>query len=327
MTPVITLGFFVAKNLNFNVKKREGNFMQTSFIWLDGAMVPSEQATVHVMSHTLHYGSGAFEGIRCYATDRGPAIFKLTDHVIRLFNSFACFGVDIPWSQQQMEQAIIDTVIINGFANCYIRPIIFFGSETLLLSPKNSTVHCAIIVIAMDKYLGDRAINVAVSPIKRIHPDALPVQNKINGFYVNSIFAFHEAKRRGFDEALLFDHDDMVAEGSVANIFFVIDGILVTPPTTSILPGITRASIMAIAQHLGTPVQEATVTLADISRATEAFFTGTASEITVIKSIEHKQFSLEGPITGQIKSAYKEAVMGNLHQFESWLTFINTRKV
>lgn len=298
--------------------------MNQSVIWLDGTLVPWDQATIHIMTHTLHYGSGAFEGIRCYATENGPAIFRLSDHIDRLLHSFSCFGTKIPWTKATLEQAIIDTIKANKVDNCYIRPLIFFGSESLLLSPKNLSVHCAIITISMDKYLGKEAINVGISSIRRINPQSVPIHNKINGYYVNSIFAFHEVKDRGFDEALLLDHEGNISEGSVANIFFIIDGILKTPPPTSILPGITRASVLTIAQKLNIKTSEETITLHDITRTTEAFFTGTASEITPIKTIEQKEFSLtQNNITQKIKNSYHHCIAGNDTSFKSWLTYIN----
>ena len=298
--------------------------MSTPFIWLDGSLVPWKQATVHIMTHTLHYGSGAFEGIRCYSTDKGPAIFRLSDHVDRLLHSFSAFRARFPWTKAIIEQAIIDTVIANGFSDCYIRPLIFFGEESLLLSPRNLSIHCAIIALPMDKYLGKEAINVAVSPIKRIAPESVPIHNKINGFYVNSIFAFHEAQDRGFDEALLLDSVGNIAEGSVANVFFVIDGVLKTPPSDSILPGITRASVIALAQKLPIAIVEETLHAHDVANATEAFFTGTASEITPIKCIEQKQFSpAPGIITQKIKEAYHNSTQGKDHYFKDWLKFIH----
>lgn len=319
-TPVKSWGFFIAKNSKIN----ERNKMNKSVIWLDGKLVPWEQATVHIMTHTLHYGSGAFEGIRCYATENGPAIFRLSEHVDRLLNSFSCFETTFPWTKTMLEQAIITTVKANGLSNCYIRPLIFFGSESLLLNPKNLSVHCAIIAIDMDKYLGKEAINVGISSIKRISPNAVPIHNKINWFYVNSIFAFQEVKSRGFDEAILLDQQGNISEGSVANIFFIIDCILKTPPSESILPGITRASVIDIAKKLNIPTSEETITLQDVNNATEAFFTGTASEITPIKLIDQKQFNIfPGEITQAIQRMYKNITVGNNNDFKLWLTFIN----
>lgn len=298
--------------------------MNKSLIWLDGILIPWEQATLHIMTHTLHYGSGAFEGIRCYATHHGPAIFRLSDHVDRLLHSFSCFGTQFPWTKEAIETAIIDTVKANCLDNCYIRPIIFFGSESLILSPKNLSIHCAIIVLEMDKYLGKEAITVGISSITRIPPQAVPIHSKINGFYVNSIFAFHEVKERGFDEALLLDEQGNIAEGSVVNIFFVIDGVLITPPPTSILPGITRASVLAIAHSLNISTKEEAVTLDTLSKVTESFFSGTASEITPIKKIEQQEFSTRpNTITEKIKTAYQDITLGRNNHFKSWLTFID----
>lgn len=297
--------------------------MHGQFVWLDGIITPWEQATVSVMTNTLHYGSGAFEGIRCYATDKGPAIFRLSDHIDRLLTSFSCFNAVIPWTKAELEQAVIETVKINKLTCCYIRPIIFFGGESLLLDVKPLSVHCAIIAIPLDKYLGDNAIKVGISSIRRISPTAVPIHNKISGFYVNSMLAHQEIKRRGFDEALLLDDEGNVAEGSIENVFFVIDGILTTPPATFILPGITRASIIEIASSLGIPTREKTVTLEDTKRATEVFFTGTASEITPINTIEQHQYkTAPSIITQQLQKTYKNIIQGNNSAFDTWLTYI-----
>lgn len=298
--------------------------MEKSLIWFDGKLIDWKDATIHIATHTLHYGSGAFEGMRCYDTASGPAIFRLEEHVDRLFNSFAVFGRQLPWDKTTIKQAIIETVKANRFKNCYIRPLIFFGAESLLLSPYNLSIHCAIIAWPMDKYLGKEAIRVAISPIKRIDPNSMPIQNKINGFYVNSILAFHEAQNRGWDEALLLDNMNNIAEGSVANVFLVIEGKLKTPPSTSILPGITRSSIITIAKNLNIAVEEETLQVPQIEAATEAFFTGTASEVTPIKQIEQKKFAhAPGIITQKLRIAYQDITQGRDYNFKSWLSFIN----
>ena len=290
------------------------------FIWLDGAITPAEKAMIPVTTHTLHYGSGAFEGIRCYATKKGLIIFRLSEHIERLLTSFSLFEVAIPWTKKELEQAVVDTVQANSLKNCYLRPILFFGSESLLLNPSKLSVHCAIIAFDMEKYLGKKPITVGISKVKRISPDAMPVHNKINGFYVNSIFALNEVKKRGFNEALMLDQDNNIAEGSVANIFFVIDGTLVTPKSTYILPGITRASIITLAKKMDIPFKERTIPAKDINNATEAFFTGTASEITSIGKIENHTLSrAPGSITKKIEKAYREEIVS---KGEQWITFI-----
>ncbi len=301
--------------------------MKNTVIWLDGALVPQKEASIPLTTHTLHYGSGAFEGIRCYATDNGPAVFRLSDHVERLLQSFSCFGAPFPWSKEAIEQAIIATIKANAFEDCYIRPIIFFGGESLLLSPKELSIHCAILVMDMDKYLGKEPIRMGISSVKRIHPESMPIHHKINGFYVNSILAFHDARSRGFDEALLLDHGGTIAEGSVANIFFVVDGVLITPSTTSILPGITRSTILSIAKELGIETRVETLPLEIIEKATEAFLCGTASEITPIKSIESKYFSAPGGMTQALHTEYQSAIRGKRKEpalmSRSWVTFVN----
>lgn len=303
--------------------KKYEDIMIHKKIWLDGQLVPWDQANIHVMTHTLHYGSGAFEGIRCYDTERGPAIFRLPDHIKRLLNSFACFGASIPWSQSDLEQAVISTIRANNLRNCYIRPILFFGSESILLNPMNLSVHCAVIALDMDKYLDRSGVKVGISNVLRISPNSIPVHNKLNGLYINSILAFQDVKQRGFDEALLLDQNGYIAEGSVANVFFVIDGTLVTPTTESILPGITRDTVIQLAGFLNMPVSEIKLSRSEIASASEAFFTGTASEITPIKSIEMQSLKVPGAMNTKIKEAYQEAVLGRSFLSENWLTFIN----
>lgn len=297
---------------------------KSELIWLDNKLIPWKVATIHVATHTLHYGSGAFEGIRCYQTQRGPAIFRLSDHVDRLLHSFTCFNASIPWSKREIERAIIDTVKANKLSNCYIRPIIFFGDESLLINPAKSSIHCAIIAFDMEKYLGKNAINVGISSVKRIHPETVKVQSKVNGYYVNSIFACQEIKAQGFDEALLLDHENNIAEGTVANIFFVVDNKLKTPPTTAILPGITRATIITLAEKLGLTVEIIPISPEEIKYASEAFFCGTASEITPIKTINEFRLPYEiGHVTLKLKSAYDSVILGNDNEFSTWLKFIN----
>jgi len=266
---------------------------------------------------------GAFEGIRCYATQKGPVIFRLGEHIDRLLHSFSSFGVAVPWNKEELEQAARETVEANQLSNCYLRPLLFFGAESILLSPRKLSVHCAIIALPLEKYLGNEPVTVALSSIPRINVGRQLIENKINGFYVNSIFAFNQAQERGFDEALLLDHEGAIAEGSVANIFFVIEGVLTTPLTGSILPGITRSSILELAAHLGIRVEERVLKLDALEKATEGFFTGTASEITPIKLIESTYFTNSpGPITQKLQKAYHEVVTGGHKKFESWLTFI-----
>jgi branched-chain amino acid aminotransferase len=296
--------------------------MNNSLIWFDGALVAWQDATTHVMSHTLHYGSGVFEGIRCYATARGPAIFRLSDHIDRLIKSFAHFGTALPWSKETLENAVIEVVKANGFKECYIRPLIFFGSESLALSPKNLSIHCAISAFPVAT-LGDaQAYTVGISSFKRLHPDCVPIASKVNGFYVNSIFASHEVHKRGFDEALLLDNQGNVSEGAVANFFIVQNGVLQTPPLGTILPGITRDTVFAIAKYLNLPIEEKSISTKDLEKAQEVFFTGTAREIAPIKKIEQQDFVAPGSITKQIQKEFEAIVHGNHDRFKSWLTFL-----
>lgn len=298
--------------------------MTKNIVWIDGKMVPKEEAKIGITCHTLHYGSGVFEGMRCYSTENNAAVFRLHDHIKRLFKSFENFEINLPWTEKEIAQAVIDTIKINNLDDCYIRPIIFFGDESLLISPKELSLHCAIIALPMEKYLGKDPIKVGFSNIKKLAKDSMPINSKINGSYANSIFAFNDVKKRGFDDAILLDQNGNIAEGSVANIFFVKNNKIVTPTLNSILPGITRDSILKIAKHLNIEIVEQDIKPDDIFEKgfTEAFFTGTASEITPIKSIENIEFNAPGKITNDINQIYQNIVKNKDNAFLDWLTFL-----
>lgn len=232
------------------------------------------------------------------------------------------FGVKAPWHEQELQQAVIQTIKSNGFNSCYVRPIIFFGNQSLVLSPQNLSVHCAIIALPWDKYLGNEPVTVGISSFRRISSHAMPLHNKTNGLYANSILALHDVRARGFHEALLLDNNGFIAEASVANAFFVIDGILRTPPPSEILPGITRDTVLHLAKELGVAVSQQPLSLEDVQFATEAFFTGTASEITPIAKLEQKEFAAPGPITKLIQKNYLDCTHGKLPSCKCWLTFI-----
>lgn len=298
---------------------------QTEFIWLNGRLVPWKDAKVHVLSHTLHYGSGSFEGIRCYKTEKAPAIFRLKEHVERMLNSFSIFGVPSPYSQQEIEKAIIETVKVNKLEEGYIRPILFFGyGEMGLKNLGKCEINLAIACWPWGAYLGDKAIDVEISNFRRISPLSFKTDAKICGHYVNSILASLSVKQHGHDEAVMLDDAGNVAEGSGENIFLVKDNKIYTPKLGSILAGITRDSIITIARDLGYEVKEENISVEQLLSADECFMTGTAAEVTAIKKINNKKIGNGdiGKITAQLKKAYLDAVHGRNKKYENWLSYV-----
>ncbi len=297
------------------------------FIWFDGKLVRWEEATVHVTAHVLHYGSSAFEGIRCYETANGSAIFRLEPHVRRLFNSCKIGRIDVPWSQQQLTDAILDTVSHNGQPSCYIRPLIFRGSEVLGVDGRKCPTQVAIISWNWGKYLGadaiDAGVDVCVSSWRRMAPDTAASLAKIGGQYVNSQFAKMEAVELGFSEAIVLDINGNVSEGSGENIFVISDGVIYTTPIgSSILSGITRDSAATIARDLGYEVREQTISRDMLYIADEIFFTGTAAEVTPIRSIDRITIGKgsRGPITKAIQERFFAITSGQIADKYNWLT-------
>ena len=297
---------------------------ETEYIWMDGDLIPWDEAKVHVLTHTLHYGMGIFEGIRFYDTEKGPAIFRLQDHTTRLFNGSKKALLEIPYSQDQVNQAIIATVRKNGIRSGYIRPLVFFGYGKMGLNPRGAPTRVIIAVWPWGPYLGESGVRVKTSQFIRIHPACSHVDAKICGHYINSILASSEAKDQGYDEALLLDHAGYVAEGPGENIFIVKHGTLLTPPTGTILEGITRKSLMEIASNEGFKVHERSFRPEDIYDADEAFFTGTAAEITPIISLDDKTIAKGniGPITKRLKDVFMDIVHGRDDRYKHWLTMI-----
>lgn len=297
-------------------------------IWLDGKLVGWHDAKVHILTHTLHYGCGAFEGIRCYKTKKGPAIFRLDDHVKRLFNSCRILQLEIPYTPQQIKDAIIKTVKANDLDECYIRPIVYIGYGAMGLYPKDSPVNVAIAVWRWGTYLGEdglkNGIRVKVSSFTRHHVNVSMTKSKTTGDYVNSILAKREAISCGYDEALLLDTNGLVAEGAGENIFIVRDGILMTPPLTSVLEGITRGSIIEMAENEGIRFKETEITRDALYIADEAFFTGTAAEVTPIREVDGRRIGSgkPGPITQRLQSLFFKIVKGEVNAYKSWLTYI-----
>jgi branched-chain amino acid aminotransferase len=301
---------------------------KTEKIWMDGKFVAWENAKMHVLTHTLHYGLGVFEGIRCYNTPKGPAIFRLNEHVKRLFQSAHIFLMKIPFTENQIKNAIIDTVKVNKLKKCYIRPIVYIGYGAMGLYPKGNPINVAIAAWPWGAYLGEegleKGIRVKLSSFIRNHVNSSMSRGKVCGYYVNSQLAKKEAISCGYDEALLLDTEGYVSEGSGENIFIVRDGVLKTTPLTSILEGITRHSIITIAKDIGIEVREERFTRDEIYIADEAFFTGTAAEVTPIREMDNRIIGngKRGAITRRLQSIFFDTVKGKNKKYKSWLTFV-----
>ena len=303
---------------------------QSQHIWFNGKIIPWEDAKVHVMSHVLHYGSGVFEGIKCYATDHGPAIFRLDNHINRLFKSGEKYGMQIPFSEENIIDACIHTVRLNGFESCYIRPIAFYGYDTLGVHPKDCPVEVAVASFFWGAYLGDEGltngVNIVISPWKRLSLDAFAPSAKASGQYLNSMLAVQDARSQGYDEALLLNQDGYIAEGSGQNIFIVKDNKIYTNDVNaSILVGITRNTIIEISRDLNYSVKITDLTEEMLFNADEAFFTGSATEVTPIATVNDKPLGngKPGKITLELKALYSRIVHGKESKYNSWLTFVN----
>lgn len=298
----------------------------TESIWFDGELVPWADATIHVLSHGLHYGTGVFEGIRVYATDGGPAGFRLTDHMRRLVTSAKAYRIPLEWSADDLVGAATAVVRANSLQACYLRPIVFLGTGGLGLNPAGASVHVAVAAWELGAYLGEGAItqgvNVAVSSWRRIGHESLIPNAKGTGQYINSVMAKSEAVRRGYAEAILLNQAGFVTEGSGENLFLVRDGAAVTPPTWSgALAGITRDSVLTLLHDEGIPVGEAQITRSDLYYADEAFFTGTAAEVTPIRSIDDRPVGPgePGPVTRRVQELFQAAVTGQDERYHRWL--------
>jgi branched-chain-amino-acid transaminase len=297
-------------------------------IWFNGELVEWRSATTHVLTHTLHYGMGVFEGVRAYETPDGPAIFRLQDHAKRLFNSAKIVGMQLPFTEEQINRAHIDVVKANNLASCYFRPMAYYGSGKLGVAPKQDDVQVILAAWAWGAYLGEegmrKGIRVRVSSFTRHHPNVTMIKAKANGNYMNSIMANTEATRDGYDEAILLDAQGYVAEGSGENIFTVRDGVLYTPALDVALDGITRRSVIAIASEMGLKVVEKRLTRDELYVADEVFFTGTAAEVTPIREIDGRQIGIgeRGPITAEIQQRYFDIVQGKNPKYRDWLTYV-----
>ena len=297
-------------------------------IWFNGQLIEWRDAKTHVLTHTLHYGMGVFEGVRAYETAEGPAIFRLQEHTKRLFNSAKILGMKLPYTQDEINQAHIDVVKANNLHSCYFRPMAYYGAAKLGVAPQADDVQVILAAWPWGAYLGEegmkRGIRVRVSSFTRHHPNIHMIKAKANGNYLNSILANTEATRDGYDEAILLDAQGYVAEGSGENIFVVNEGRLYTPALDVALDGITRKSVIAIAEEMGLPVIEKRITRDELYAAEEVFFTGTAAEVTPIREIDNREIGLgeRGPITTEIQQRYFDIVEGKNPAYRHWLTYV-----
>ncbi len=298
------------------------------FIWYNGELVEWRNATTHVLTHTLHYGMGVFEGVRAYETANGPAIFRLQDHTDRLFRSAKILGMQLPFSKEQINQAHLDVVKANKLASCYFRPMAFYGSGKLGVAPKQDDVQVIVAAWPWGAYLGEegleKGIRVKTSSFTRHHVNITMCKAKANGNYMNSILANNEATADGYDEALLLDVDGFVAEGSGENIFIIRNGKMYTPDLTSALEGITRDTVVQIAGEMGLQVIEKRITRDEVYSADEVFFTGTAAEVTPIRELDRRAIGegKRGPITAEIQKRYFDCVKGLDSSKQNWLTYV-----
>src|SRR5690625_1478303 len=298
------------------------------FIWQDGEIVPWREATTHVLTHSLHYGLAVFEGVRAYRGDIGTALFRLHDHTNRLFRSAHIYQMEIPFSREDINNAQLEVVRKNELESCYIRPLAFYGSEKMGVSPKGAQVHVAIAAWPWGAYLGaeaiEQGIRVKISSYARQHVNVTMPRAKVASTYANSILANAEAIEHGYDEALLLDTDGFVAEGSGENLFLIRDGVLYEPEIASALTGITRDTIHALAADHGLSIKTQRLTRDDVYIADEAFFTGTAAEVMLIREVDGRDIGSgkRGPITETLQAAYFDVVHGRNPKYHKWLTTV-----
>ena len=298
------------------------------FIWLDGQWLPWREATVHALTHTLHYGYGCFEGIQAYATPNGPALFRLNEHLRRLEDSAHILAIDLPYDRATLSQACREAVSRNGLASAYVRPLVFLGAEKLGVDPAGAATHVMIAAWPWGAYLGGEAlaagIRVRVSSYARHHPNVQMCRAKAISTYANSILAVREARRDGYDEALLLDTEGYVAEGSSENVFIVRDGELIQPDSASALDGITRRTVVALAADLGFPLRSKRLTRDEVYCADEVLLTGTAAEITPVVAVDGRRIGdgRPGPLTRQLQAAYFACVQGKDAKYAAWLTTV-----
>ncbi|MEE8311400.1 MAG: branched-chain amino acid transaminase [Candidatus Binatia bacterium] len=302
---------------------------KASLIWMDGELVPWDEARVHVLTHTLHYGLGAFEGIRCYRCEDGrSAVFRLHEHIVRLWQSARVLAMATPYDVDQMEQACLDTIRANELDECYIRPLLYVGEGEMGLAAPNNPVRLSVAVWTWGSYLGEEGlrngIRVRTSSFQRYHVNTMMTKAKAVGHYINSILASLEARSAGYDESLMLDVDGYAAEGCGENLFIVRDGRIKTPPIATVLEGITRNSAIELLQKAGYEVVEERFTRDEIYIADEAFLTGTAAEITPMRSLDDREIGegKPGPVTKRLQDEYFAVIKGQRSEYHRWLTYL-----
>ena len=300
-------------------------------IWMNGELIDWADAKIHVGSHGLHYGSGVFEGIRAYETPKGSAVFRLTEHMQRLQNSARLLNMELPYTLEELRSASMDLIAANGVSECYLRPIAFFGYGELGVAAAGNPVDVVIMSWPWGTYLGvdgfENGIRAKISSWTRVGPNVIPHVAKATGIYLNSMLAVMEANRAGYDEAILLTDDGFIADGSGENVFVVKDGTIYTPDlSASILPGITRDTIIQIAQDLGYPVVEKQLIRTDLYLADEVFMTGTAAEVTPLREVDDQQIGAPGPVTLTIQNAYLDTVRGKSERWSHWLEYAAVSK-
>jgi len=321
--------YIAASRLNERRKPMTPNFAdRDGFIWFDGEMVPWREAKVHVLTHTLHYGMGVFEGVRAYNTVGGTAIFRLQEHTDRLFRSAKIMNMPMPFSKDELNAAQLAAVRDNGLDSAYIRPMCFYGSEGMGLRADNLKTHVIVAAWSWGAYLGkealEKGIRIRTSSFTRHHVNIGMCKAKANGQYINSMLALSDALRDGYDEALFLDVDGFVTEGSGENFFMVYDGVIFTPELTSALDGITRSTVIQLAQEEGYEVREKRITRDEVYVADEAFFTGTAAEVTPIRELDGRTIGSGslGPITAKLQKKYFDVVQGRSAEHADWLSAV-----
>ncbi|OHU86063.1 MULTISPECIES: branched-chain amino acid transaminase [Pseudoalteromonas] len=302
----------------------------SELIWHNGEMIPYEQATTHILSHAIHYGSSVFEGIRAYDTPKGPAIFRLKDHIKRLYDSAKIYRIEIPFTEDELMQACRDAVKANGFTNAYLRPFAFLGNVGLGVHPKSHKADVSVAAMEWGTYLGDgsleQGVDACISSWTRLAPNTMPTGAKAGGNYLSSQLITAEAKRHGYVEGIALDVNGYLSEGAGENLFVIKNGVLFTPPTTAcILPGLTRDTIIKLAQSRGYEVREESIAREALYLADEFFMTGTAAEVTPVRSVDQIQIGdgKRGPITKELQQAYFDLVKGQSEDGFGWLDYIN----
>ena len=300
----------------------------TKLVWMDGELVEWDKATTHILTHTLHYGNGAFEGIRAYETDRGPAVFRLTPHIKRLFNSCKILFIDVPYTLEQLVEATKETVRVNEVPSCYIRPLVYLGYGEMGLNPLPCEVKVAIACWPWGAYLGDegirKGVRMMISSWQRHDPNAMPPAAKGVGHYVNSQMAKISAVKAGYDEAILLSPQGYVSECTGENIYIIRDDTIITPPVSAgALEGVTQQAIFAIAKDLGIDIRFDNILRSDLYTADEAFLSGTAAEVVPIRSVDDREIGDPGPITRRVQETFYAAVRGQVDRYKDWNEHVN----